>query len=139
MSLIVSRNNLLILPGGSPFSLAGTAPEVLPKLATNTLARARQTQAVITHEGGLVTSPAGFYVVLAEKALDESGAAYEAGTTLYMPPTSPVQVAAKSGVSKTTGDIEVIHGRPHPRSAKAMASGIAMTSAAFIVGWATMG
>lgn len=140
MTSIVRRNGLLILPGGSKFCVAGTAPDPMPKLATNTLATCDHTQAVYELEGGLVRSPQGFYVKLAEDALDEAGVTYASGTVLFLPPESPVQVAAKTGGGGKTGQpLRIVHGRPYPRSAKAMASGMAMAGAAFVLGFVWLG
>lgn len=142
MSTVIRRNGLLVLPVGSKFCLAGTAPEQpWPKLATNTLAYSNVAQGVIDLGGGLVRSPQGIYATLAEDALDEAGGTYAKGTVLFMDPSSPVQLAAKVGGGGKTGEpLQIVFdGKPYRRSAVAMAAGIAMAGSAFVLGWVMLG
>jgi len=140
---VIQKNQLVILPAGARFMLAGTAPEMPPRWASNFLGRMRQTQGVLQVEPGgtLVSSPLGLYVVLAERAFDEAGVAYESGTTVFIPPDSFVSCAAKVGGDRTGEPLRVIQvqPRPYPRSAKAMAAGMAMAVAAIILGSAAAG
>ncbi len=141
MTTVIRRNGLLVIPSGSRFCLAGTAPDPMPKLATNTLAYSQIAQGVVDVGGGLVRSPQGIYVSLAEQAIDEAGQTYAKGTVLFLPPESPVQMVAKAGGGGKTGEpLRVIYdANPYPTSAKAMASGMAMVGAAFVIGLVALG
>ena len=135
---VLQRNHLVILPAGAKFMLAGTSPEMPPRWATNGLGRMRQPAGVLQPEPGgtLVSSPLGLYVVLAERAYDEAGQVYDAGTTVFIPPDSWVSVAAKVGGGRTGEPLVVVQvqPRPYPRSAKAMAAGMAMVAAVGVIG-----
>lgn len=142
MGTVIRANSLIILPAGARFMLAGTAPDPPPRMATNTLARVTITQGVVQVETGstLVRSPAGIYAELVDKAIDEQGGEYAAGQTVFIPPDSAVSVAAKVGGGTKAGDpIQVVQAQPYPTSAKAMASGIAMTATAFVLVWVGVG
>lgn len=137
---VIRRNGLVVIPSGSRFCPAGTAPDPMPKMATNTLGYSQHVQGVLDVGGGLVRSPQGIYLTLAEDALDEGGTTYAKGTVLYIPPDVPVQLAAKSAAGPgKTGTVIIYDANPYPTSAKAMASGMAMVGSAFILAWVLFG
>ncbi len=138
---VLQKNQLVICPAGGKFMPVGTAREVPPRFATNTLGRVRMTQGVLQVEPGgtLVSSPQGIYIIVAERFFDETGQGYDAGTTVFIPPESAVSVAAKvGGGNGRPVEIVQVQPRPYPRSAKAMAFGGAVVGAAVILGSAML-